>query len=128
LDIFVQCRFFIPGCSFIARFEARRSSRRGSFQRHRLNTNNGRRRRLLFDLDVCWLRDAQSLPYRAGARVALAGDDVALHFLYLRSIIVGLPFRLLVSLLETLLLETLSLTLAVASIIVMRLRSTALSS
>ena len=49
-----------------------------AFQRHRLNTNNGRRRRLLFDLDVCWLRDAQSLPYRAGARVALAGDDVAL--------------------------------------------------
>ena len=42
-----------------------------SFQRHRLNTNNGRRRRLLFDLDVCWLRDAQSLPYRAGARVAM---------------------------------------------------------
>src|SRR5262245_66390336 len=37
----------------------------------RLNTNNCHRRRLLFDLDLCWLRDAQSLPHRAGARVAL---------------------------------------------------------
>jgi hypothetical protein len=48
---------------------ARRQNHRSNF--HQLNTNNGRRHRLLVDWDLYELRVAQSLPYGAGARVAL---------------------------------------------------------
>jgi hypothetical protein len=65
-------KFLILCCTFITWFRARRQSQRGASQPLWLNTNNGHRRRLLVDLDLCWLRAAQSLPYRAGARVAIA--------------------------------------------------------
>jgi hypothetical protein len=72
LDIFFCGRFLILCCTFITRFRARRLSQRGDSQPLWLNTNNGHRSRLLVDLDLCWLRAAQSLPFSAGARVAIA--------------------------------------------------------
>ena len=37
-----------------------------------LNANDCRRRHLFVDLALCWLRAAQSLSYRAGARLTIA--------------------------------------------------------
>jgi hypothetical protein len=72
LDIFFSGQYLIAWCTFITQFRARRQNQRGDSPRPWLNTINGHRRRLLIDLDLCWLRAAQSLPYRAGARVAIA--------------------------------------------------------